>query len=146
MYSVNCTFMLDVGMGYVSLDPYTLFECFLAWLSLHPVAFCYLRVYRVNFRKTCIYSGSCFIPPTCTSVLAHSAILPEVEDLWLRSWFTRTHHTRYTQSHSSAQRSDRHGWVVGEGNLRLLAAAPRQCQADIPSFCSRWCPSAAKDV
>ncbi len=25
-------------MGYVSLEPYTLFECFLAWPSLHPVA------------------------------------------------------------------------------------------------------------
>ncbi len=29
-------FMPDVGMGYVSLDPYTLFACFLAWPSLHP--------------------------------------------------------------------------------------------------------------
>ncbi len=26
--------LLDVGMGYVSLDHYTLFLCFLAWLSL----------------------------------------------------------------------------------------------------------------
>ncbi len=35
------TFMPDVGMGYVhvSLDPYTLFECFLAWPSLHPFTF-----------------------------------------------------------------------------------------------------------
>ncbi len=33
----NFTFMPDVGMGYVSLDPYTLFECFLAWPSLHTL-------------------------------------------------------------------------------------------------------------
>ncbi len=35
----NFTFMPDVGMDYVSLDPYTLFECFLAWPSLHPFTF-----------------------------------------------------------------------------------------------------------
>ncbi len=35
----NFTFMPDVGMGYVSLDLYTLFECFLAWPSLHPFTF-----------------------------------------------------------------------------------------------------------
>ncbi len=38
----NFTFMLDVGMGYVSLDPYTLFECFLALPSLHWKCFYYL--------------------------------------------------------------------------------------------------------
>ncbi len=35
----NFTFLADVGMGYVSLDPYTLFECFLVWPSLHPFTF-----------------------------------------------------------------------------------------------------------
>ncbi len=28
-----------IGMGYVTLDPYTLFECFLAWPSLHSFTF-----------------------------------------------------------------------------------------------------------
>ncbi len=49
----NFTFMPDVGMGYVSLDPYTLFECFLAWPSLHPFTFLEMFllscVYRVEY-------------------------------------------------------------------------------------------------
>ncbi len=39
MFNFTLNFMLDVGMGYVSLDPHTLFECFLAWPSLHPFTF-----------------------------------------------------------------------------------------------------------
>ncbi len=34
-----------LGMGYVSLDPYTLFECFLAWPSLHPLEMFSLSFY-----------------------------------------------------------------------------------------------------
>ncbi len=41
------TFMPDVGMGYVSLDPYTLFECFLAWPSLHP--FTFLEMFLLSY-------------------------------------------------------------------------------------------------
>ncbi len=44
---VNFTFMPDVGMGYVSLDPYTLFECFLAWPSLHP--FTFLEMFLLSY-------------------------------------------------------------------------------------------------
>ncbi len=51
------TFMPDVGMGYVSLDLYTLFECFLAWPSLHvhPLTFLdYLAfLYKHVFLCTC---------------------------------------------------------------------------------------------
>ncbi len=72
----NFTFMPDVGMGYISLDPYTLFECFSAWPSLHPfakmfllsginfctsVSFC-VHVTKVNFRfvknSAGLYQGS----------------------------------------------------------------------------------------
>ncbi len=35
----NFTFMLDVGTGYISLDPYTLFECFLACHPYIPLHF-----------------------------------------------------------------------------------------------------------
>ncbi len=41
-HGFNFTFMLDVGMGYVSLDPYTLFECFLACRPYITVHFYYL--------------------------------------------------------------------------------------------------------
>ncbi len=46
----NFTFMPDVGMGYVSLDPYTLFECFLAWPFLHLFAF--LEMFLLSFSPT----------------------------------------------------------------------------------------------
>ncbi len=37
--SYKLTFMLDVGMGYVSLDPYTLFDYFLACRPYIPSHF-----------------------------------------------------------------------------------------------------------